>query len=62
MKRKSSSRRKKRTFITHTVRVPKWQRNLRAGVKGFKRQAMTVLAAAGFIWLLTLVAKVLGGG
>jgi len=60
MGKRKEARRKK--GIVTTRREPKWKRNWRAGVKGFKRQASTALAAVGFVWLLVQLAKALGGG
>jgi hypothetical protein len=59
MTRKQVRRRK---GIVTTRRAPKWKRNVQAAVKGFKSQAKSALAAAGFVWLLMLLADYLGGG
>jgi phosphoserine phosphatase len=56
-----TKRRKKKAFITTTHRVTKWQKDLQIAVKKFKSQAKTVLAAAGFMWLVYELARALGG-
>lgn len=46
--------------IKTTIVVPRWQRNLRAGVKGLKNDFRNILAAAGLLWLLVMVVRAIG--
>lgn len=48
MKRKKSRKLK----ITRTVIVPKWERNLRAAMRGLKRDVLYILAAIGGVWMI----------
>jgi hypothetical protein len=51
---------KRRSFITTTYRVPKWQKDLQAAWKGFKRQAWNVLGGVGIITVIVLIAQAIG--
>lgn len=62
---KAEGRRRKarrRSFITTTYVVPRWQRELKAGWKSFVRNAKIFLMAVGFVTVLVLIAWALGGG
>lgn len=54
--------RKKRSFITTTYHVPKWQKDLQAAWKGFKREAWNIFAVVGFITMLVLAFRFFWGG
>ena len=55
-----TKRRKKKAFIITTYRVPKWQKDLQAAWKSFKRQAWNVLGGVGIITVIVLLAQVIG--
>lgn len=57
----------RRKGITTTVIVPRWQKNLKAGLRGLKRNLLYLLAAIGGMWvtwqvMLWLSVHVAGGG
>jgi len=61
-----TKRRKKKAFtraparsagVTTTHRVPKWQKDLQAAWKSFKRQAWNVLGGVGIITVIVLLAQ-----
>ena len=58
MKRRSKSNSRK-LKITHTVIVPKWQKDLKAGVRGLKRNVWNVCAGVGLLWIVIEGAKFL---
>ena len=58
-----AKRRTSRKGIVHSTREPKWKRDLNAWKKSTWRRVKNVMALAGAIWILMLVAeKLLGGG
>ena len=64
MIRRKGARRSK--GINTTVIVPRWQKDLRAGVRGLKKEMLYILAAIGACWVgwqvLLWIGAAIGGG
>ena len=59
----TTRRKKSKRFITTTVIVPRWWKNLKAGVKGLKkRNAWNLLSWVGMITIAWLLIRWWGGG